>query len=200
MATKSRIVLLTHPKEYRRQKTGTGRLACLNLASCEILPGLAFDDHPRVRALVGDPGNLCFILYPSPGAIDLGAMGTTAAGLDRETLGGRKIVVFLIDSTWACSRAVLRESPSIARLPRLAFVPREKSRWRIKRQPRDYCLATIEAIHELLCALEALGLEDYPDKERLLGAFASMQEYQLARAESARIPHTTHLPPASSIE
>jgi DTW domain-containing protein YfiP len=191
MATASRIVLLTHPKEYRRQKTGTGRLACLNLANCESLPGIAFDDHPRVRELSDDPANRCYLLYPSPGAVTLS--GSDGAGLGRAGTGlseGR-IVVFMIDSTWACSRAVLRESPGISRLPRIRLEPREPSRWRIKRQPRANCLATIEAIHELLCVLEAAGLESYPDKLRLLDAFAALQDYQIARAEASGSPRFT---------
>jgi DTW domain-containing protein YfiP len=73
-------------------------------------------------------------------------------------------------------------------LPRLAFKPRERSRWVIKRQPRDYCLSTIEAIHELLSALEAAGLDSYPDKRRLLAAFAAMQDYQVERAREAGRP------------
>lgn len=189
METRSRIVLLMHPKEYRRQKTGTGRLACLNIEKAEILPGLAFDEHPRVRELADDPDNAAFLLYPSSGALDLsepGAMGP--GGVARAALGEKNLVVFLVDSTWACARAVLRESPGIAGLPRLQFKPLAKSRWVIKRQPRDYCLSTIEAIHELLCALEAAGLDSYPDKGRLLGVFAAMQEYQIERAQAARAP------------
>ena len=186
METRSRIVLLMHPKEYRRQKTGTGRLATLHLANSEIIPGIAFDAHPRVRELLGDPASRAFLLYPSPGAINLSEGGERlgAAAL-AEDLKGRRLVVFLVDSTWACSHAVLRESPGIAALPRLRFQPRDLSRWIIKRQPRDYCLSTIEAIHELLCALEAAGLDSYPDKHRLLEAFAAMQDYQVERAEAA---------------
>jgi DTW domain-containing protein YfiP len=186
METRTRIVLLMHPKEYKRQRTGTGRLACINLAKAEIVPGLALDGHPRVRELLDDPGNAAFMLYPSPGAIDLGE-ADGAPRLARE-LGERNLVVFLVDSTWACSRAVLRESPRLAGLPRLRFSPQAASRWVIKRQPRDYCLATIEAIHELLCALEGSGLDSYPDKGRLLEAFAAMQGYQVERAEAARNP------------
>ena len=183
LATRSRIVLLTHPKEYRRERTGTGRLACLNLAKCEILPGLAFDDSACARELSGDPANRAFLLYPSPGAIDLSAADPARLA---EELGGRRMVVFLVDATWSCSRAVLRASPGIARLPRLQFHPRELSRWVIKRQPRDYCLSTIEAIHEFLLALEAAGLDSYPDKHRLLDAFAAMQDYQVERAKERR--------------
>jgi DTW domain-containing protein len=188
METRSRIVLLMHPKEYRRQKTGTGRLACLNLASTEIIPGIAFDQDPRFRALAEDPGNYPVLLYPSPGAINLSssdfACGPAGERFAAE-LGGRRLVVFLIDSTWRCSHAVLRESPGLLTLPRLEFQPRELSRWVIKRQPHDYCLSTIEAIHELLIALEAAGLDSYPDKTRLLDVFASMQDYQLARKAEA---------------
>jgi DTW domain-containing protein len=174
-------VLLTHVKEYKRERTGTGRLACINLANCEIIPGLAFDRVPRVRELADDPGNYPVLLYPSPGAIELGSDDTAGAGLAEE-LGDRRLVVFLIDATWACSRSALRASPRIASLPRLKFRPRELSRWVIKRQPRDYCLSTIEAVHELLAALEAAGLDTYPDKGRLLEAFAAMQDYQLERS------------------
>jgi DTW domain-containing protein len=191
METRSRIVLLMHPKEYRRERTGTGRLACLNLANAEIVPGVAFDGDPRVRRLMDDPANFPALLYPSPGAVHLSLSGFIGPGSERfrEALGdarsARRLVVFLIDSTWSCSRAVLRESPGIARLPRLQFLPREPSRWVIKRQPRDYCLSTIEAIHELLTALEAAGLDAYPDKRRLLDAFAAMQDYQIEKAAAA---------------
>jgi len=191
METRTRIVLLMHPKEYRRQKTGTGRMACLHLANSEILPGIAFDGHPRVRELIDSPGDLAVLLYPSPGATDLSS-ADFAGGPSGERfaaeLGGRRLVVFLVDSTWRCSHAVLRESPGLLRLPRLRFQPRELSRWIIKRQPHDYCLSTIEAIHELLSALEAAGLESYPDKRRLLAAFAAMQEYQVERTAADRRP------------
>jgi DTW domain-containing protein YfiP len=179
METRTRFALLTHPKEYRRQKTGTGRMASLHLASCEILPGLAFDEDARVRELVAAPGSFAALLYPGPAAIDL---GDEEAGRAFATLlGARRLVVFLVDSTWSCAGSVLRSSPGIAALPRLGIRPREPSRWVIKRQPRSECLSTIEAIHELLCALDGLGLECYPDRDRLLRAFVAMQAYQLAR-------------------
>lgn len=185
METRSRIVLLMHPKENRKQRTGTGRLACLNLASAEIIPGIAFDENPRFRALADDPGNYPVLLYPSPGAINLSSpdfAGGQAGERFALELGERRLVVFLIDSTWRCSHAVLRESPGLLRLPRMEFQPRELSRWVIKRQPHDYCLSTIESIHELLVALEAAGLDSYPDKARLLDVFAAMQAYQIERA------------------
>lgn len=183
LETRTHIVLLMHPKEYRREKCGTGRLACLNLANSEIIPGVAFDDHPRVRELVGDPANYPVLLYPGPKAMNL-----SEGDFPLSDLGGRRLVVFLVDATWSCSRAVLHQSPGLLGLPQLKFEPQTLSRWVIKKQPRDYCLSTIESIHELLVALERAGLDAYPDKARLLSVFASMQDYQVERAEAAGRP------------
>ncbi|TFG81199.1 MAG: DTW domain-containing protein [Spirochaetales bacterium] len=185
LAVRTKIVLLMHEKEWRRQKCATGRLACLNLKDAEIIPGLAFDDVPRVRQLLDDPSNACMLLYPGEDALDL-----SAATFPSEALRDRRLVVFLIDATWQCSRAVLRASPGLLELPRLKFTPRDKSRWIIKKQPADWCLSTIEAIHELLMALESAGLDSYQDKERLLAVFTAMQDYQVMRA--TRTPNPRH--------
>jgi DTW domain-containing protein len=181
-----------HEKEWRRQKSGTGRLAVLNLAGAEIIPGLGFDEHPRVRELLADPAKQCVLLYPGDDAVDLSSepFPAEALGLEPAQDSGRnrQLVVFMIDATWSCSRSVLRASPGLLDLPRLMFRPAEKSRWIIKKQPADWCLSTIEAIHELLLALEAAGLDSYPDKQRLLAVFAAMQTYQIDRAAAGYNP------------
>jgi DTW domain-containing protein YfiP len=171
--------------EWKRERCNTGRLTCLNLEGSEILQGLCFDDDPRFRALVDDPGNFCALLYPGKEALNL-----SAGGFPPDLLAGRRLVVFLIDSTWACSKAVLRESPGLLGLPRLMFEPREPSRYYIKRQPAPWCLSTLEATHELLLALEAAGLETYADKGRLLEVFAKMQAYQVERKAAGPAPRT----------
>lgn len=180
---RTKIVLLMHPMEWKRERCNTGRITCLNLAGSEILQGLCFDDHPRFRALVDDPGNFPALLYPGREALNL-----SAGGFPPGLLQGRRLVVFLIDSTWACSKAVLRESPGLLTLPRLMFEPREPSRYYIKRQPEPWCLSTLEATHELLLSLEAAGLETYADKGRLLEVFARMQAYQVERKLAGPAP------------
>ena len=179
METRTRIVLLTHPKELKRQRSGTGRLTSLHLSDCEIIPGVGFDEHPRVRALLDDPANYPVLLYPGSGAWNLSEREFPA-----EVLSGRRLTVFLVDATWSCSRTVLRESPGLLSLPRIMFTPGNPSRFVIKRQPRSECLSTLEAVHELLSALDTAGLDAYPDRDRLLAAFRKMQEVQI---ESARL-------------
>ena len=183
MDTRTRIVLLMHPMEWRRTKCATGRLTCLNLSNSEIIPGLEFDGNPRVRALIDNPANYCVLLYPGENAINL-SEGTFPTDL----LGNRVLVVFLVDATWACSRKVLALSPGLLTLPRVMFTPSSPSRYYIKRQPHAWCLSTLEATHQLLLSLEAVGLDSYQDKTRLPAVFEAMQEYQVKRMTADRRP------------
>ncbi len=180
METRTRIVLLMHMKEYRYQKCTTGRLTCLHLANSEIIPGVGFEENARAHELIEDPANYPVLLYPGADALD------TRDPRLRETVpDGRRLVVFIVDGTWHCARTVVRLSPILQRLPRLAIQPLSPSRYTIKRQPAPWCLSTLEAVHELLLALEANGLDEYPDKSRLLTAFQSMQDFQVRQTAVA---------------
>ena len=169
-----------HPKEFKYQRCGTGRLTCLNLANSEIIMGVGFDDNPRVRALMDDPANLPVLLYPGAGATII-----HGSAFPVPTLDGRRLVAFLVDATWRGARKILRQSPSLLRLPRLAIEPGSPSRFTIKHQPALGCLSTIEAAHELLLALDAAGLDDYPDRERLMAVFDAMQDFQISQTAKA---------------
>ncbi|MGD9939822.1 MAG: DTW domain-containing protein, partial [Clostridia bacterium] len=117
LPVRTKIVLLMHDKEWRRQKSGTGRLAVLNLAGAEIIPGLGFDENPRVRELLADPAKRCVLLYPGDDAVDLSSEPFPAEALGLEPVQdsslNKQLVVFIIDATWSCSRAVLRASPGL---------------------------------------------------------------------------------------
>ncbi|HEY9053402.1 MAG TPA: tRNA-uridine aminocarboxypropyltransferase [Rectinemataceae bacterium] len=182
MHTRTKIVLLTHPKEWKRQNCGTGRLLRLNIEDVEILPGLAFDSHPRVTKIVNDPEIFPVLVYPGEGAADISSLG--AAEELARAADGRRIAAFLIDATWSCSKAVLRASPGLLSLPRIMFTPAQASRWVIKRQPGPMCLSTLETVHELLAALDAAGLDSYPDRTRLIDAFVAMQAVQVEKARA----------------
>ena len=83
---------------------------------------------------------------------------------------------------------MLRLSPSLQRLPRIMFSNAAPSRYLIKRQPEPGCLSTLEAVHELLLALERAGLDHYALPDQLLGLFMRMQEVQISKtAENRRL-------------
>lgn len=174
METRTKFVFLMHPKEFKKEKASTGRLTHLCLADSVIHMGIGFDEHEEVQALINDPRNFPALVYPG-----LGARNLSSGELTPTDLGGRWLVVFLLDGTWSCARKMLRLSPSLQRLPRIMFTPVGRSRYVIKQQPQDGCLSTLEATHELLLALERSGLDQYPLPEQMLGLFDRMQEFQI---------------------
>jgi DTW domain-containing protein YfiP len=210
MATKTRFVFLMHPKEYKEEKAGTGRLTHLCLPNSELHMGKGFDDHEPVQAVLSDPSNFCVLLYPGVAAVNLSEAGSmepgvwsqaTEAGGDlsetsagsrllalRSALQSRQLVVFLLDATWSGARKMLRLSPSLQRLPRIMFTPSVPSRYIIKQQPQEGCLSTLEAVHELLTVLERTGLDRYPEPEQLLGIFHRMQDFQIKCAADSTRP------------
>jgi len=188
MPTRTRFVLLMHPKEFKQEKAGTGRLTHLCLADSEIHMGIGFDEHEAVQALIRDPRHLPVLLYPGEQARNL-----SRGELSPADLGGRRLVVFLLDATWACARKMLRLSPSLQRLPRIMITPSAPSRFVIKQQPQEGCLSTLEAVHEVLGALERSGLDAYPLPGQLPGLFQRMQDFQIrCAADPARSGYRRH--------
>jgi DTW domain-containing protein YfiP len=177
MPTATRFVFLMHPKEYKEEKAGTGRLTHLCLPNSALYMGTGFAEHEEVQALIDDAGNRCVLLYPGREARNLSNGEFTQADL-----GGKRLVVLLLDATWPLARKMLRLSPNLQALPRIMFTPTAPSRYIIKQQPQPGCLSTLEAVHELLLALEKSGLDRYPQRDQLLGIFDRLQRFQMACA------------------
>jgi DTW domain-containing protein YfiP len=164
--TRTRVVLLQHPREGK-VAIGTARMAHLALPNSELHQGIVFGDRPAVRALIDAPGTV--LLFPGPGARPPSAFAP-------EEL--RNVVV--IDGTWAQAKKVYKHNPLLHRLPRVGLVPRRPGNYRIRKEPAPDCLATIEAVIELLGDLEG----DFPRFERMLNAFEFMVETQIAHART----------------
>jgi DTW domain-containing protein YfiP len=174
MNTQTRFVFLMHPKEYKEEKAGTGRLTHLCLAGSELHVGVAFDCNEAVQSILADPTAHAVLLYPGPKAANVSDCDQPVPLPD-----GKRLTVLLLDATWSCARKMLRLSPSLQALPRLMFTPSHPSRYVIKQQPQAGCLSTLESVHELLLALEKRGLDRYEDPTQLLSLFDAMQEHQI---------------------
>ena len=174
LETKTRFIILMHPKEFKKTKNGTGHFTNLSLSNCEIHVGVDFSSHDKINQIINDRTNNCFVLYPHEKSINLndGSIGNTKT----------KTVIFLIDSTWPCSRAILTASPNIDALQKVSFTHTETSDFTFKQQPKDYCLSTMEST---LCVLKLLNKhhEEHIDNNKLdhfLLPFREMVSYQLS--------------------
>jgi len=161
LPTRTRVILLQHPRE-QRMKVGTARMAHLSLPNSVLRVGLDFSADPVVGAELSGSQPV-YLLFPKAGAVDI-----------RELRGGPAITLVVVDGTWRQARRLLRLNPQLDRLPAVAFTPTRPSEYQIRRQPAAHCVSTIEALAEALRLIEP---ED-PGFERLLEPFRAMVSQQ----------------------
>lgn len=176
--TKTKFVVLMHTHEFKKIKNGTGHLTHLSLENSILYVGADFSKHKQVNALLNDENNNCFVLFPSKESLVLNNT--------RLTSDDKQNVIFLIDATWYCAKKLLRDSPNLQMLPKVSFEHTKNSEFKIKEQPLEICLSTIEST---LCVLEILTLNEdekivQKDLDSFLNPFREMVEYQLTCATS----------------
>lgn len=159
---------MQHPRE-RDVPINTARLVELQLEQAEVHVGLQLSELPRLRRQLADPERPAVLLYPGEGARDL--VVEPPAG---------PVTLFVLDGTWWQAKKLFQLNPELASLPRYSLSPSEPSRYRIRREPAQYCVSTIEAIGQALELLEPGGF----DREALLRPFDAMVEHQLHYAHS----------------
>ncbi|WP_233890665.1 DTW domain-containing protein, partial [Tenacibaculum piscium] len=69
--TKTRFIILMHPKEYKKEKNGTGRMTSLQLENSEIIVGVDFTNNKRVNEILNNEKNSSFLLYPGEDSFNL---------------------------------------------------------------------------------------------------------------------------------
>lgn len=153
--TRTRFLLLTHPKEARKQKTGTGRLSHLCLSNSRIITGIDFTEHPEVNRLLELRSHLPVLLYPGPGGQKISASDFSFFKDD-----ARPLLAVALDGTWTLAKKMLKLSRNLQALPRLSLDVPQGSRFHIKQQPHAACLSTIESLYHFLDALDTAGIED----------------------------------------
>lgn len=155
-----------------RRRVATGRMAHLCLRGSTLIEGIQFSGHAKIREIVSNPENHCVILYPGRNSVDLSSAGSSFVP------EGKKLVVFVIDGTWATAGRMIR-SEDLRGLPSVSFSLVARSRFRVRKQPAAECLSTIEAIHR---TIDLLGTTSEHDS--LLKVFDRMVEFQLGFTES----------------
>jgi len=164
--TRTRVVVLQHPCE-RDKPIGTARMATLCLPGAELHEGVKWDDDALDRVLA-DPsgeGRPPVLLYPGPGAVDV-----------MQHPPGQAVTLVVVDGTWWQAKKLVRQNPRLQSLPRYAFTPPAPSEYRIRKEPQDTYVSTIEALVHVLGALE-----DAPQRfQALLVPFRAMIDAQIA--------------------
>lgn len=179
--TKTQFIILMHPKEYRKTKNGTGHFTNLSLPNSKIFIGIDFTNHDEINEIIANKQNSCYLLYP----------GIDSIKLNTQTIQNenKKNVIFILDSTWPCSRKMLRVSKNLQNLKKVSFEHQKSSAFKIKTQPKDYCLSTMEST---LCVIELLNKHEIETLsqsqfEKFLSPFEKMVEYQIDCSKESQI-------------
>ncbi len=52
--TKTKFIILMHPKEFKKTKNGTGHFTNMSLSNSEIFIGINFSNHEKINSLIND--------------------------------------------------------------------------------------------------------------------------------------------------
>ena len=185
-----KFVLLMHPKEAFKQKTGTGRLTNIALIDSEIIIGVDFTENKRLKELLSDESYYPVLLYP-----DENAWTASNPALKNELGTSKKLLVIVLDATWPLAKKMLKLSPNLHEIPKISFRAGYRSQFKFKKQPAEECLSSIESCYYLIKELQTNDVvKIHPENapQVLLDVFSRMVEYQLEshrQREEAGIPN-----------
>jgi DTW domain-containing protein YfiP len=169
------ILILQHPNEWRKYYS-TAKLVAKCLTNARLLRAVSFEPGVIERALSGQQP---YLLFPTKTAQDC-----------EEVVLPPNTTVIAIDGTWDEARKVLRRNPVLQGIPCLSFKPGLRSNYRIRKQPKENCLSTLESVgHFLKLSARANGLGDHVARyDRLFDAFERMVAQQLSYFPRMREP------------
>lgn len=152
-------------------------MASLCLTNSELHVGVDWSRSTELARALSDPHRPPVLLYPGEGAIDI--VRAPPPG---------PVTLVVVDGTWSQTKKVVRTNPVLSALPRYAFVPPNPSEYRIRKEPDDRSVATIEALVFALTALEG-----QPELfASLLAPFRAMIDFQIACEEQYRGARVRH--------
>lgn len=171
MATRTRVLLLQHPREARLA-IGSAWLLKAGLAGVESHWAVRFEGHERVRALCAEPG-----------AVLLAPGGAPAAPVPADA---PPPLLVAVDATWPQAEKMARANPWLDALPRISVdAGRPSGYGELRREPAPGLLSTVEAVALALGAMDGEPARFDP----MIAAFHRVVALQLECATGAnRVP------------
>jgi DTW domain-containing protein YfiP len=148
LETRTRLVLVIHRKEDRKS-TNTGRLGAESLVNSAVVvrghrpPG---DVEPP---LDWGEGRLPLLLFPAEDAVPIGAFAASP----------RPISLIVPDGNWRQASKVRARVPGLAAVPCVSLPPGTPSTYRLRSEPNEGGLATLEAIARAFGVLEGAHIQ-----------------------------------------
>jgi hypothetical protein len=180
------VLILQHRRE-REHPFNTARMVAASLSRCDLVVDHVMPIAERIRD--GMLSQRAALLYPGA---DVPLLGDLAASESIDQL-------VVLDGTWHHTKTMMRDIPGLATLPRFQLAPSQPGRYRIRREPTDQALSTLEATADALQVLapENETLANQLDALRL--AFDKIIDGQLACPKSNWRKNERRTPGASNV-
>ena len=157
---RTHILILQHVKE-RFHAFNTARIVKQALRNSALIVDQNANLAARDLPFAAKTG----VLYPGPDSRLLSEVPPSE----------RPEQLVILDGTWHHAKTLMSEIPAIRQLPRFRLDPAEPSNYRIRKEPTDFALSTLEATVEALQTMEP----ETQGLDQLLRAFDTMVDAQL---------------------
>ena len=175
------LLILQHPHE-RKKYYSTAKLVLGSITNSRMIRGVEFEESFLEKTL---SGSNFYLLYP----------GKDAQDCENIELGIKDTVVVL-DGTWAEAGKLLYRNPILKNLPKISFNREIKSAYRIRKQPKERYLSTLESVAHLLklnadCSIQRNKNINVNNYDSLLDIFSEMVTKQLEYFPRMKNPANT---------
>jgi len=155
------LLILQHPQEQDRE-LGTARLTALHFKDALLKIGLSWPSLSKILGRSTDPQRWAILYLGSVKAAavlpdrDIVVVSRNGNAVDHQEQALRGIEgIILLDGTWSQAKALWWRNAWMLKCRRVVLGPKLPSRYgRLRREPRDDGLSTIEAAAMLLARLE----------------------------------------------
>lgn len=165
------VLILQHRRE-REHPFNTARMVAASLTRCDLVVDHIAPIADRLRGGLLSPG--AALLYP----------GDDVPLLDDLSQSTSVDQLVVLDGTWHHTKTMMRDIPELASLPRFQLNPTQPGRYRIRREPTDQALSTLEATADALQVLAPENTALANQLEALRGAFDRIIDGQIACPKS----------------
>ncbi len=155
------VIIAQHIRE-RSHPFNTARIVSKSLTNSKLIVDYAENFHSHSQILNSETG----ILFPGADAIELESLAHDQ----------RPKRLLLLDGTWNQAKRMYRKWPAAQSLRHFKLCPKQPGQYRIRLEPDDISLSTIEATVMALRILEP----QTKCLDELLGVFETMVDRQLA--------------------
>lgn len=175
--TESEFIILMHPMERQKIKNNTGFITHHSLVNSKLIEGINFSDDAYLNQVLNCTKTNVYLLYPFKESRSL----TQHIQSQNSSQKKMKNIFILIDSTWPCAKKILKLSPNLQKAAPLTFEKLYLSAYKIKEQPKDGFISTIETVKIVMEDLIKNNLEVISkDKmDHFLDPFTKINDYQL---------------------